>query len=433
MITRIRVKNFKSFEQLHLKLKKFNVLIGANASGKSNFVHILKFLRDIATSGLENAISIQGGIEYLRNMNIGPTENILVSIEIEKPIQWSLPQLMQLGIYMKTHTVVYTFEMRLFKKRKGFKIVREELLQKCTFFRRRKRTNTSDETEVEKIGEGFIHVEKKNQRFYLHSKLPEDLQMMIEKTKLSFNIEDFYLPLLPQKNIPMNFLLLEKPYFLNLPASFALHDFITEIAIYDFDPKMPKKATPITGKAELEENGENLSIIINNITKKKESRNRLFALVKEVLPFVETIDVEKFADRSLLFKLKETYFRKNFLPASLISDGTIHITALIIALYFEEKHVLIIEEPERNIHPSLLSRIVEMMKEASLNKQIIVTTHNPEIVKYTGLEHILLISRNHEGFSNIVSPSEKNEIKQFLKHDIGIEELYVDNILEAMV
>jgi len=69
------------------------------------------------------------------------------------------------------------------------------------------------------------------------------------------------------------------------------------------------------------------------------------------------------------------------------------------------------------------------MKEASQHKQIIVTTHNPEIVKYADLEDILLIARDNEGLSTISRPAEKEEIKTFLKNEIGIEELYVQNLL----
>jgi AAA15 family ATPase/GTPase len=61
-ITELSVSNFRSFERLDLELNTFNVLIGANASGKSNFVEIFKFLRDIAKHGLQNAVSMQGGL-----------------------------------------------------------------------------------------------------------------------------------------------------------------------------------------------------------------------------------------------------------------------------------------------------------------------------------------------------------------------------------
>ena len=42
-IKTIHVKNFKSFKELHVDLGKFNVLIGANASGKSNFIRVFEF------------------------------------------------------------------------------------------------------------------------------------------------------------------------------------------------------------------------------------------------------------------------------------------------------------------------------------------------------------------------------------------------------
>ncbi len=70
------------------------------------------------------------------------------------------------------------------------------------------------------------------------------------------------------------------------------------------------------------------------------------------------------------------------------------------------------------------------MKEVSEGKQIIITTHNPEIIKHAGLENIYLVSRNNQGFSTISKPSEKEEIKIFLENEMGIEELYVRNLLE---
>lgn len=70
MIKKIRISNFKSFKELKLELGNFNILIGVNVSGKFNFVQIFKFLRNTRNHGLENAISLQGGVEYLRNINI---------------------------------------------------------------------------------------------------------------------------------------------------------------------------------------------------------------------------------------------------------------------------------------------------------------------------------------------------------------------------
>jgi predicted ATPase len=47
--------------------------------------------------------------------------------------------------------------------------------------------------------------------------------------------------------------------------------------------------------------------------------------------------------------VKESYTRQQFLPASVLSDGAINMIALIIVFYFEEKPIILIEEPERNM------------------------------------------------------------------------------------
>ncbi len=414
MIKRIKATNFKSFENLDIELGKFNVLIGANASGKSNFVSIFKFLRDIVTSGLDNAISMQGGIEYLRNMNIGASKDLSIKISSTQKfgfgVEWSKTGI----IGIETHETMYEFALRFYKRGSGFKIAKDKLTLNSKFLRLAREKGKIKEKET--IGDGEIAIFRSNGRVKITLNIPENIPL---------RKEDIFPSFLREEKLPPNKLLLETPYFL---IPFPIRKIFDDISIYDFDPKLPKKAYPITGKLELEENGENLSIILKNILQNKEKRRKLFNLVKELLPFVENLDVEKFADKSLLFKLQESYFGQ-YLPASLISDGTINITTLIIALYFEKKPLVIIEEPERNIHPYLISKVVDMMKDASQKKQIIVTTHNPEIVKHAGLENILLVSRDENGFSIVSRPADKEEIKTFLKNEIGIEELYIQNLL----
>jgi AAA15 family ATPase/GTPase len=264
------------------------------------------------------------------------------------------------------------------------------------------------------IGEGEIYISQSNDKIKIDLNISEKLPIT----------EDDIIPPLFKEKLPSNALLLETPIFTPLNKGF-----FGEISIYDFDPKLCKKATPITGKAELEEDGSNLSIVLKNIIEQNGEKRKLLNLITHLLPFVNKINVEKFADKSLLFKLQEKYYKKEYIPASLISDGTINITALIIALYFEKKPFVIIEEPERNIHPYLISKIVEFIKDASQNKQIIVTTHNPEFVKWAGLDNLLLVSRENKGFSKIYRPMEKKEILNFLENDIGIDELYIQNLL----
>ena len=413
-VKRISVTNFKSFERLEIELGKFNVLIGANASGKSNFVQIFEFLRDIAYSGLDNAVSMQGGVEYLRNINIGASENFSLKVVPEQEFKLLVRRTKEGWIGIKTYETTYEFALKFKKRGLGFEIAKDNLTQKCKFVRLERPKKEIEEKE--EIGQGEIITSCVNGRVKIDLHKPEEIPI---------KEDDIYPPFLREEKLPSKTLLLQSLFFFRSP----LYELFRGISVYDFDPKLPKKATPITGKVDLEEDGSNLSIILKNITENKEKRRRLFNLVKDLLPFIGSLDVEKFADKSLLFKLQEIYFKNQYLPASLISDGTINITAIIVALYFEKKPLTIIEEPERNIHPYLISKVVDMMKDASQKKQIIVTTHNPEIVKYAGLDNILLVSRDEKGFSTISRPVDKEEVKTFLQNEIGIEELYVQNLL----
>jgi len=417
-IKKIKISNFKSFKDLEIKLDKFNVLIGANASGKSNFIQIFKFLRDITNYGLDNAISMQGGIEYLRNVNVGSSENFSLEVVFDQKF---VPALKITGkglIEIEPYETIYKFALKFKKRGQGFEIVEDKLTQKCVFFQRKNEKGTIPGKE--KVGEGEIIYSVTNGEINVDL-IPKELGVKKENIVLSF---------LREKKLESKTLLIEHPLHIFYWDIF--HLFSDSLSIYDFDPKLPKKGTPITGKAELEEDGSNLAIVLKNILENKDKKRKFSNLVKELLPFVDNLDVEKFADKSLLFKLREIYTKKHYLPSFLISDGTINITALIIALYFNKKPLTltIIEEPERNIHPYLISKVIGMMKDASQKKQIIVTTHNPEMVKHAEVENILLISRDKEGFSVISKPYEKEKVKKFLQNEPGIEELYVQNLLE---
>jgi len=416
-IRKIKISNFKSFKDLEIELGNFNVLIGANASGKSNFIQIFKFLRDIANHGLNNAISMQGGVEYLRNIKIGPSKNFSLEVVIsrESSVGGEQPHI----IKEPPEKISYKITIGFNKREQGFEIIEDVItLEFGTSGLSSEKTNGGENLKSRKIiisnNKGLINVE-----IFPKNSLPE--------------IEKWWFSYIREIKLGTSSLLSETPQiFQIIPIRKHMHIDLNfrDILICDFDPKLPKKSSPITGKAEIEEDGKNLPIVLKNILEDSDKKRIFSNLIKYLLPFVDDLDIEKFADKSLILKMKETYTKKGqYLPASLLSDGTINITALIIALYFEKKWLTIVEEPEKNIHPYLVSKVVEMMKDVSHEKQIVVTTHNPEMVKYAGLENILLVSRDKDGFSVVSKPSEKETVKTFLENDLGIEELYVDNLL----
>jgi predicted ATPase len=423
-IKRIKAENFKSFEKLDLELKDFNVLVGANASGKSSFIHIIEFLRDISNYGLDNSISMQGDIDYLRNVRIGSSKNI--SIEIEAEI--SLGSLFeneteQRIILLSTTKLKYSFSLCSYKRKSGFKVVKDRLI--LSFDIIDIKMNGKKNMSRERIGIGELTRINDKGNIKLTYKLPSI------DPEINELLDSIFLPLRRtsySEKLSQKQLLLETPSF---AAPFFLGNRIFAYTpVYDFDPRSARKAFPISGKANLESDGSNIAIVMKDIIENKDKRQNFLSIIRDTLSFIEEVDYDKFSDKSVILRIKETFSKETYLPASIISDGTINVIALIIALYFEEQDLIIIEEPERNLHPYLISKIVGMMKEQSCKKQIIATTHNSEFVKYIDLENLLLASRDRGGFSEISRPSEKEEVKVFLQNEMGIEELFVQNLLE---
>jgi len=412
-IRELAVTNFKSFRHLEIQPDRFNVIIGSNASGKSNFIQVIKFIRDIAKYGLSNAISLQGGVEYLRNTIIGP--GMPFSIHIRYVLEEEKTDLVAMSggvpVFFHPLEISYSFSLAFPDAGETYEISSDVLEVEGEFL-------LQDGGEQRSTGKGTITLVK----------AAGPVQYCICPPKsLDLKEDDLFHYYFQRMHIAEGTLIMTLPLF--VPGIPSLEWIFRGMKVFDFDPRLLKKAVPIMGKTDLEKDGSNLAIVIKRILDDPRKRETFTRLLRDVLPFIDDVAVEKFMDMSLFLKLREVYSREKYLPASMISDGTINICALLIALYFEDRPVTIIEEPERNIHPYLISRLVEMLKDASRSKQVIVTTHNPEMVKHVDIHDILLISRDSDGFSCLSRPANRKEIQAFLEDEIGIEELFIQNLL----
>lgn len=417
-IKRISVANFKSFAALDIELSRFSVVIGSNAAGKSNFIAIFRFLRDIARHGLVNAIAMQGGPEFIRNATIGTAKDLEITVVYEPGSRLEIIERQSgdprvLGI--KSCESSYEFAIRFDPSNGEFEVTKDRLVIGCDI----STCEYGKEGFVEKelIGRGHIEVTSLQGEVNYSVDIPGGCNLKKEEI----------IPLLfRKKQIRKKTLLVETPCVYPLPN---WEKFFDRIAVYDIDPKLPKNGVAITGKKELEEDASNLALALKSILDDPEKKRKFSNLLRDILPFVLDFSVEKFMDVSLVLTLRERYARNIALPAPSLSRGTITIFALIIALYFEDRPFIIIEEPVGHIHPFLVSRVISMMQESSERGQVMVTTHSTEVVKHARLKDILLISRDIDGFSIVSRPADQKEVRTFLENEIGLDELFVQNLL----
>ena len=206
---------------------------------------------------------------------------------------------------------------------------------------------------------------------------------------------------------------------------------LANISAYDFDPRKAQQAVPPTGSRELDANAENMAVVLREILRQPETKKRLINLVSVLLPFIHDLDVEEFGFGQRITTLTERFAEKGHrLPAIFASDGTIACLALVIALYFQENAVAVFEEPDSYLHPHLASRVMQMMNEVTERTQVVVTTHNPELLRHANLEDILLVTRNEDGNSQVTRPADSEVVGHFLQNELGVEDLFVQNLLD---
>jgi predicted ATPase len=88
----ISLENWKNFRSLECELKNRLFVVGANASGKSNFLDVIRFMRDIVKhgGGLQYAVSQRGGISKIRCLSARERPDIVIELEFidDDNVQW---------------------------------------------------------------------------------------------------------------------------------------------------------------------------------------------------------------------------------------------------------------------------------------------------------------------------------------------------------
>jgi len=400
-ITRLQAQNFKSFDTVDVELGDLNVLIGANASGKSNFLSLLTFLRDIARDGLEEAVS-QGGAGLIQNVQLQDSD----FTDFEVWIDWSEMHSTQSieDLQFRVDSTHYQLSLRK-AGTEGFQIAKDEFASQLESLSGRDQSLDELENTLVvgrrngrlTIEEGSDFLERAGAATYDNSAIPEDSP------------------------------LLATPYF--PVAFFTEREGLGSLPVFNFNSSGLGTSSPISGPSKLAEDGSNVALVLRNLLRDVEKRRTFLNLARTLLPFVDDLDARSLFGESIFFFLQESHAEDTYLPASALSGGTTKIIALLVALYFEDRPIVAFEEPATGLHPKLISQLMQMMEEVSEEKQIFITTHNPEVIRHVDLDDVYLVSRDADGFSQVSKPADKTEVRTFLENDLGIDDLFVDDLL----
>jgi len=83
--TKLFLQNWRNFLRVEVPLRERVFVVGPNASGKSNLLDALRFLRDIAEprGGFQQAVQSRGGVSRLRSLHARRNPEVVVDVEVD--------------------------------------------------------------------------------------------------------------------------------------------------------------------------------------------------------------------------------------------------------------------------------------------------------------------------------------------------------------
>jgi predicted ATPase len=148
----------------------------------------------------------------------------------------------------------------------------------------------------------------------------------------------------------------------------------------------------------LSTSGDNLATVVQHLQDRQphvwESINRS---LRSYVPGLEKVIPELLGDGRYILRIKERVADEPILPAN-ISDGTLKLLGYLVALH-DPASVLLVEEPENQVHPRLHYHLAEDIRTSADSGQLIVATHSPQFVDALRPEEVWVLYRGEDGYA----------------------------------
>lgn len=372
MIKRVKIKNYKSLKDTELSLTPLTVIMGPNASGKSNLFDALNLLRGIVTGPTIG--------EAFKQLDRGqPLESFFYGEEgfDALSVKPALSMDLEVDVYL-SDSAVKASEDRIQSMRKGDA----------------SGANPSRSKIIERNLRYAVSIEmdtKTGQIRVLNEKLCALTSKGLEKSKTSrkpfLEKEGNRLHLRMEKEghpiyheIGLDHSVLSKPLFApHYPHIDAFKEEVSRWRFYYLEPRsIMRKENPLSEVKHLSSQGADLSAFLHTLktTHEKQFRN-LEKSISALIPSITSIDVERDKLGQLLL---HTFESKTKVSARLMSEGTLRLIALLAILNpISLASVIGIEEPENGVHPRRIQLIAELLQAMAqtTDAQILVNTHSP--------------------------------------------------------
>lgn len=398
MIKEIRLKNFLSYQDESIILNDFNVIVGANASGKSNFIKALITLRNLVIGGFQSSEDFDPFLETIFRKTASENDSLGISVVIENPVELKLTNGGNV-VFLSHH---YSIELKF-----GLGVIKEN-----------------------------YHVTVRGA--FKHMKLLERNEKQV-RYATEYNI-DFDKSL----NITLDDNTFERIRFQPLigkTLSAFLMSFIQAYCngflTYNINPNLVLLPSIGRNQKVLNTDGNNLAGVLQYYKQHKpEVIDSINEILRRNIPTIDYVHTNHLGISNNFYFLVREKDGKDYLLNEL-SEGTDCfiglVTAMVTSLYLElppnSKNILIIEDPERGLHPQLMEEVVAIAKSLTDKFQIIITTHSTDLIAQLELEDLVLLDKTLGG-TRIKRVNKTEHLTAYLK-EFSLDQIWLNNDLEG--
>ena len=180
------------------------------------------------------------------------------------------------------------------------------------------------------------------------------------------------------------------------PSFHRVERYLQDVRIYTLSLEKLRTPQPLTKGQALSETGDNLASVLRDDFPEGSDprillRNAFSAIVDGAIDFRV-----RNAGSRLVIEVghRQRGGKEHYFDAAVESDGTLRTLALLAALYQKRRPSLtIIEEPELHLHPGALAVLVDVLREASLRGQILVTTQSADLMNELASDELRVVEK----------------------------------------
>ena len=370
MIKEMRIRNFKSFTDVRVPLSRVTFLIGANASGKSNALEVLRFASWMGhgdrLDDVERKFGKQGSIRGgVRDMFSWGQESVVAST--------GTASIVKVESDRKEFTIGFDVES------KGSVYRIDQTIRNLEY----QHLSLSDEQ--------LRSLDRQSPLYYVK---PQQGSESVDTIQVAWNNfkRGGRRPVVSCSNRRAVFQQMQDDDRFGMKsgespvanASRVISKVLDAIVFLAPETAKMRGYVQIQSGCRIEEDGSNLSSVLFNICQNEYVKKDLIAFVSS-LPeqSIRGVNFSRTATGDVMVVLKEGFGAFEQMPASLLSDGTLRALAIGAALFGAQPgSTVVIEEIDNGIHPSRAKRLVEQLYAIANARdvQIIMTTHNPALM-----------------------------------------------------